>query len=339
MNIEKLRFVFQKHKFEKIEKIISRKKLGLILKLLVSIILFFLISRKIDIFAFKKLILNLDIIFFIIAVINFTIQVPIVGARWLKIIGLISNSPVEQLSTNVQAANASATFLGQVLPGPAADAFRFFWLHKLGLSFTQAGLSVFMDRVLALYVFLFMSIIILIFVGIELNLNELVVLFVMSFLALIFFSILLFFIPISLSKKFSKWPRINHFIHALLEVKVLLASKKGILLLFMCFLVHLMTILSIFVLGLSLHINLSIFGAAVFMVSMVLATIIPISVGGWGIREFAAVSIAGVIPGLTTEGATAISVLFGLMMLFGSLAPLIYWRKQLPLRTLWNYSR
>lgn len=315
-----------------IEGIKYKKIIVHILKILITLFCFYLIFRKVNVHSLKNLIINLDVFWFLGSVFLISLEIPIVGVRWARILIYLNISHVSLPLEDIQATNAATVFLGQILPSPAADAVRLYWLHKKGLSLARGALSILMDRLLALYVFLLISLVLVYQLSLEMNFQELsrFVLILTVILSIIGFAFN--FLALKIGKKLSLWPRFDRVGRLLIELRGLLASFEGAWIIFMCVCVHSMTILAIFFLGHSLHMPLSISGAGIFMVCMVLATIAPISIGGWGVREFAAISLAKIMPGLSVESATAMSLLFGIVTLLGSLPPMFYWREKLSIR-------
>ncbi len=85
------------------------------------------------------------------------------------------------------------------------------------------------------------------------------------------------------------------------------------------------------VLANGMGLELSAWHASLLFPAVLLATAIPVSIGGWGLRELAAIPVLD-LAGMTSEGAAAVALVFGLTQLaaalLGSLAaaiPLI-WR-------------
>jgi len=58
--------------------------------------------------------------------------------------------------------------------------------------------------------------------------------------------------------------------------------------------------------------------------AIMLITFFPLSVAGWGVREGAAIVLLGTA-GIATDGALAVSVLFGLGLLIAGLPGLVIW--------------
>jgi glycosyltransferase 2 family protein len=67
-----------------------------------------------------------------------------------------------------------------------------------------------------------------------------------------------------------------------------------------------------------------VFDCAVLFTVMVGVALAPISVGGWGLRELAVVSLLGA-HGLAPERALIFSVCFGLVAVIGVLPGLVVW--------------
>ena len=104
----------------------------------------------------------------------------------------------------------------------------------------------------------------------------------------------------------------------------LVRSRSGLWIVALAFVVHTITILGIWCVGRSVGIVLPILDAAVLFVLMLGITLIPISIGGWGLREAAVVTLLG-SHGVAPEAALSLSVTFGLVLIAGSLPGAIIW--------------
>ena len=80
----------------------------------------------------------------------------------------------------------------------------------------------------------------------------------------------------------------------------------------------------IWALGRAQGLALPVFDLAGLFTVMVGVTLVPISIGGWGLRELAVVSLLGAY-GLPPERALIFSVCFGLVCLIAVLPGLIVW--------------
>jgi glycosyltransferase 2 family protein len=80
---------------------------------------------------------------------------------------------------------------------------------------------------------------------------------------------------------------------------------------------HLLTMVAIWSLSRAQGLSLSAFDCVVLFTVIVGVALVPISVGGWGIRELAVVSLFGA-HGVALERALIFSVCFGVIILVGA---------------------
>ena len=76
-------------------------------------------------------------------------------------------------------------------------------------------------------------------------------------------------------------------------------------------LAHLLAVAIVVVIASGLDLNLSITDALLLVPVMLLAIMLPISIGGWGVRESAAVPLLA-LAGVPASGAVTLALLFGL---------------------------
>jgi hypothetical protein len=87
---------------------------------------------------------------------------------------------------------------------------------------------------------------------------------------------------------------------------------------------HINIALMVFLLGISIGLEITWFDCMVLMPPVLLAMTLPISIAGWGVREQAMVAAFALVnvPG---EGALALSIMFGLLGLIIGLPGGIVW--------------
>jgi uncharacterized membrane protein YbhN (UPF0104 family) len=100
-------------------------------------------------------------------------------------------------------------------------------------------------------------------------------------------------------------------------------SRSAIILGIGC-MIHALTIAAVWSLGRAQGLPLSPADAAVLFAVMVGVTLVPFTVGGWGLRELAMVSLFG-NHGLTPERALVFSMYFGLTSILASLPGALAW--------------
>jgi uncharacterized membrane protein YbhN (UPF0104 family) len=88
--------------------------------------------------------------------------------------------------------------------------------------------------------------------------------------------------------------------------------------------IHALTIAAVWSLGRAQGLPLSPADAAVLFAVMVGVALVPFTVGGWGLRELAMVSLFG-NHGLTPERALVFSMYFGLTSILASLPGAVAW--------------
>ena len=89
-------------------------------------------------------------------------------------------------------------------------------------------------------------------------------------------------------------------------------------------LIHALTIVVVWSLGRAQGLVLPLSDAAVLFTVMIGVVLVPISIGGWGLRELAVVSLLST-HGVAPERALLFSVCFGLALAVGSLPGALAW--------------
>jgi hypothetical protein len=108
------------------------------------------------------------------------------------------------------------------------------------------------------------------------------------------------------------------------DVHRVVLGPKGLLILSIGCLVHALTIVIVWSVGRAQGLGLPLPDAAVLFTVMIGVVLVPISIGGWGLRELAVVSLLGT-HGVAPERALLFSVCFGLALAVGSLPGALAW--------------
>ena len=87
---------------------------------------------------------------------------------------------------------------------------------------------------------------------------------------------------------------------------------------------HAWTVLIAFVLSLGMGVEVGLLEMMVLVPPVVLMSMLPISLAGWGVREGAMVAALGLV-GVAPADALALSVVFGLILLIGALPGAAIW--------------
>ena len=105
---------------------------------------------------------------------------------------------------------------------------------------------------------------------------------------------------------------------------VLLGSGAGAAIVGSSFAIHGLSILAIWLLGVSAGLPLTPADAAVLFTVMLGVALIPVSISGWGVRELAVTALLGE-KGIAVEQSLLFSLSFGILMLVAALPGSVVW--------------
>jgi uncharacterized membrane protein YbhN (UPF0104 family) len=252
------------------------------------------------------------------------LQVPLLGLRWRSIVDALAPGDPPMARVDLIAATAVSVFFGQVLPSIAGEGVRAWLFVRLGSNWRTAVTSAVIDRGVGVALLIALGFVILLLPSglTALGGYRYVVLLVYGALILASaFGLLLApkIVPLLARWRFSRW-----FATLAADVhRVLLGSKGPAILIIGC-LIHALTIVIIWSVGRAQGFPLPLPDAAVLFTIMIGVVIVPISIGGWGLRELAVISfLAGY--GVAPERALLFSVCFGLVLAIGSLPGALVW--------------
>ena len=292
-----------------------------IIKILITLGLLIFIWNKINIEEILMLLGLLDSIdwitmFIVITFVNF-----IAAFRWNLILNNLDiNLPFNHYIKFFYLGN----FLNQVLPtSTIGDGFRVWSLYKEGHSFKISFHGVIFDRIIPLT----SLIIIIIFMLYPLFLltNDFII-FYFS-LGIIFFLIFIFFLLkllLKISYKLSQFNLLTKFLSFLRELYVSFKLQLRNIIPIVLGIVGFCTmVIMITFIANKMSIELDVWTSLVLIPPVFLVMSIPISLAGWGTREYSMV-IALSYVGISSEQALSISIAFGLITLMGTFPALIY---------------
>ena len=244
-----------------------------------------------------------------------------VALRWRAIAGAVAR-PMRV--TEAWAATLVGTALDQVLITLSGDAYRVWRLNQGSPSLGRAVAGVFLDRVAGV-----------------LGIVALIVAFQPRLLALPMPGHLIW-VPAALALAvlcafalllvLDRWPGLPTGLRWLDELRALAASARAVFLgprvalpvLAAAVAVHLCVCVAVAVLAPALEIRLGLLASLTVVPTVMLITLLPISIGGWGVREGAMVIALGAV-GVRESDALLISVLYGLgWAVVGALGALLW---------------
>jgi glycosyltransferase 2 family protein len=303
-----------------------RAKVGnvvaIVLKLAVTAACFWYVARQVDFAAFVRIFPRINPAWVALAMLGVALQVPLVGLRWLAILDALPGHRVS--GTDAIATTWISTFVGQVLPYAAGDAMRVWLVARLGRDWRIGLISVLIDRGVGVAMLFAYGFFILLMPSTLTDMehwSKVVIIFgAISVGVLAGLAVVPWIAPLLHRSRYTRWA--GTVANACYEV--LVKSRAGIVVVLLAFLVHTITILCIWCVGRALGIPLPIWDAAVLFVLMLGIALIPVSIGGWGVREAAVVTLLA-SHGVAPEMALSLSVTFGLVLVVSSLPGAIVW--------------
>jgi uncharacterized membrane protein YbhN (UPF0104 family) len=298
-------------------------------KLLVTGGCFWYIARQIDGPNFIRLISSMSVPWVMLATLAILVELPLAALRWGNIIDLLDSHRHTPFGT-ITALTAIGLFFGQVLPFLAGDTIRFWLLTRLGYAWREALVSTLIDRGVGLLALVAISFFIVLcpspladesgYRGIAQQAFGIILAVGVGGLALAR--------PISaifVRWRFTRW--LGQF--GFMAYDVLLRSRRSPAIFGLAVSVHVLTVLSIWCLGRALHLALSLFDAGVLFTVMISVALLPISVGGWGLREMAVTSLLH-SHGVPLEQALLLSVSFGVVLTIAFMPGATVWALYTP---------
>ncbi len=305
-----------------------KKHLFLFIKIIITLGLFYWFLSKINFTAVASFRHTLSLSALLLGALFVAIQFFAGVARWCLILPLFR---VNQSFRTALQIYWIGMFFNACLPtGIAGDALRVQLMKSTNTSFPQLISAVFLERLIGLLVLL---------LTVELSIRMFKSLFgtlpfVILFEALVIAGVLGFILLSYLHRLPIHWHRfrITHMIQRLsVDTNRLWQFPiKTALMFIITILATISQVLAVYFLAQGLQIHIGLLNALALVPPVILAMSLPISIGGWGIREGAMITFFALI-GVSATAAFSLSVLFGIMMFFiylpGGLF-WIFWRKE-----------
>ncbi len=293
-----------------------KKWFALTLKILVSGFLIWFLLNNVDLEAAKARVLKVapEMLAFGFAAV--AVQLFIANVRWRVVLNavLVSTLPFLQTLRILYI----GFFFNQALPSSVGgDAVRMVLAHRAGLPLGQAISGVFLERVAnVLALVLIVTMATPFFVShVEASQRPWIwtAVIVLLFVAL---GGLAFLIALrGLPRSFHRWRIVRGLVGLADDARrVFLSPYHAVQALGWSIAGFLNVCLIVYLLAIGLNLNVTFVDCLVLIPPVLLVTIIPISIAGWGVREGAMVGAFALI-GVPSEGALVLSILFGLLSL------------------------
>ena len=293
-------------------------------KLLVTGACFWYVSRQIDLSQVLSAIPLLDFRWAALATLVALLEIPLLGLRWHNIVSALAARDQQMTRTAMIAATAVGVFFAQLLPGVAAEGVRAWLLVRLGSDWRNAVMSAVIDSGVGVGLLIVLGFVILLLPSGLTALGGYRDLVLVVYGTLIFVGALGLLLAPKIVPPLARWRYSRWFATLAEDVRRVLLGRKGPLILSTGSLLHALTIIIVWSVGRAQGLALPLSDAAILFTVMIGVVLVPISIGGWGLRELAVVSLLAT-HGVAAERALLFSVCFGLALAIGSLPGALAW--------------
>jgi glycosyltransferase 2 family protein len=302
----------------------AKKAVIVVAKLLVTGACFWYVSRQIDWRQVLSAIPLLDFRWAALAILVAMLEIPLSGLRWYNIVDSLGARDKQMTRIAMIAATAVGVFFAQVLPNVAGEGVRAWLLVRLGSNWRTAVTSVVIDRGVGVGLLIVLGFVVLLLPSGLTALGGYRDAVLVVYGALILAGALGLVLAPKIVSPLARWRYSRWFATLAADVHRVLLGSKGPVVLSLGCLIHAFTIVVVWLVGRAQGLALPLQDAVVLFIVMTGAVVVPISIGGWGLRELAVVSLlAGY--GVAPERALLFSVCFGLALAVGSLPGAVAW--------------
>lgn len=288
--------------------------IGIVIRVAITVAIFVLIFRNIDIAGVTESIRNVVPRLLLLGLVFQLLSTLLASWRWYLVMhqmGFGQNFPFYMRSY------FKGTFFNQGLPTSiGGDAIRVLDVARLGHRKREAFYGVAIDRGLGLVGLLLLNLLAnalepdLLPHGVFLTINTLVI------LGLVGFVVLYGLRRIDLLKR---WQITRLFHHISRHLAQVLSDWRSVgIQLSLSLAIHLFSIIAIFLIGRSVEMEFDLLTFAVIVPPVILLTLIPVSLAGWGVREGAMIGLFTLI-GADKTVVLSMSILYGVVLIVSSL--------------------
>lgn len=304
-----------------------RRRALLAIKILVTLAAFALVIQYVDAGEIVALMSSQNPFPVLLAAFAVLVQIIFGSFRWRAVLVASANQKAANISPFLafQLYYASI-FFNSFLPGTfGGDVVRAISTRALGVTTGASVHSVVLDRVLALAILVAMSVpaLPLIWSGVGLGVSGTVLIGMLVAAVLVLAAFFLLGRVERFSTLRSYVERIV--ISFIVALRNLVTNPRELLIaLPMAAGAHAAYCIAMYLLAKSIHVEMSVVDALTIVPLILLFSALPISIGGWGVREVGAIGLLGLI-GISSQEAVTISLQFGVLSLLVSLPGAIFW--------------
>jgi glycosyltransferase 2 family protein len=293
-------------------------------KLLVTGACFWYVSQQIDLSQVLSAMSLVDFRWAALAILVVVLEIPFAGLRWYNIVDALGARDQQMTRAAMIAATAVGIFFAQVLPSVAGEGVRAWLLVRLGSNWRNALTSAVIDRGVGGGLLIVLGFVVLLLPSGLTALDEYRDVVLLVYGTLIFVGALGLLLVPKIVPPLARWRYSRWFAILAADVHRVLLGSKGLVILSIGCLIHVFTIVVVWSVGRAQGLALPLPDAALLFTVMIGVVLVPISIGGWGLRELAVISLLATY-GVAPERALLFSVCFGLALAVGSLPGALAW--------------
>ena len=292
-------------------------------KFAISLVLIWLVFRSINLTGVLKDLSLVKIPVMLGAILVFFLQIVVLALRWTIVTGILGR---RLTSTTAIRITFISQFLNQVLPSTVGgDAVRIYLGFKEGGSLKQSFQGVITDRAIATA--MLFALVLIAFPMQAAIIGSPATRWIADIFSLGAFLGFVVFLLLAepLHVYFGRFRIAREVADIGLSIrKVLMDRKHSLHVLFLSLVNHLMSIFGMMLLAWALRLDVA--GATFFVLVpfVLLLSMIPISIGGWGLREGIMIAAFGYV-GMSNEQSVSLSLLFGVTITLVSLPGGVFW--------------
>lgn len=256
--------------YSKIRKKIS--PLRILLMVTITIAIFYWLFSKISFAESMRIIIKSNPYFILLSLIMLVLSIFFIILRWMLI---IKSLPLKTGFMDAMVSIMSASSLNSVLPSKLGDIFKVYYFKECGVSKVVG--TVFTERL-----FDIISLTLILIIGsVIINKNIFVYIGLIVLLALIFFTLGVYFLR-KKSKKYNLIKNLFYSVHWIMQM-----PKKGLALFLLSIIIWVCSILQIYFIFLAIPIDVNFIYFSSAIIIAIFVGLIPITIAGMGTRDSA----------------------------------------------------
>jgi glycosyltransferase 2 family protein len=300
-----------------------RRVLPLLAKATISILLLYLSLHSIDLGALGARLSRLEPSWLVLALFLLTVQVVLLAVRWRDISAACGATlPF----TSTLQISFIATFFNQVLPSTVGgDSMRIWLFARKGAGWASATYSVLIDRIAGVFVLALIVVACLPFTFSLIHDPIARAVLLVIGVGVITGALVFVLIGQRFQQWFDRWRLTRHLVAASRITAALCTSYRNAAIVFACSVViHLITVAAAWCCAKAIASPVSFAQILFLMPAVQLIATLPVSIGGWGVRE-SSFMFAFAYAGLAQSDGLVISILFGAASFIVGMAGGIVW--------------